>query len=68
MKKVFTLKSVLIALLVMISCTMKAETIEYTTDDSFIYSLNTESKEASLDRYIGEATDVVIPKFVTYEV
>ncbi|MDE6720769.1 MAG: hypothetical protein K2J84_01280 [Bacteroidaceae bacterium] len=67
MKKHFTIKSVLIALLAMISCTMKAETFEYTTDDGFTYSRDTETQEASLAQYRGEATEVIIPEFVIYE-
>ena len=51
----------------MISCTMKAEIVEYTTNDGFAYSLDTETQEASLDKYSGDATEVVIPEFVIYE-
>ncbi|MDE5999214.1 MAG: leucine-rich repeat domain-containing protein [Bacteroidaceae bacterium] len=68
MKKHFTIKSVLIALLVMISCTMKAEIVwYYPTDDGFVYTFDTETQEATLDNYRGEATEVVIPEFVIYE-
>lgn len=70
MKHVFTLKPVFIALLVMIGCTMKAETLEYTADDGFTYSLNMESQEASLKKYnqsLEGATKVVIPEIITYE-
>ncbi|MDE6722461.1 MAG: hypothetical protein K2J84_10020 [Bacteroidaceae bacterium] len=42
MKNYFTLKSVFIALLVMISCTMEAKIVDYTTGDGFVYSLRTE--------------------------
>ena len=66
MKKHFTIKLVLIALLAMISCTMKAETFECTTDDGFVYSFDTETQEVSLDKYRGEATEIVIPEFVTF--
>lgn len=67
MKKNFTIKPVLIALLAMISCTMKAKTIECKIDGGFVYSLDTKTQEASLDRYRGDAMEVVIPNFVTYE-
>ncbi|MDE6721155.1 MAG: leucine-rich repeat domain-containing protein [Bacteroidaceae bacterium] len=60
------LKSALVALLVTFCCTMKAQTIKYTTDN-FTYSLNTENQEASLDKYSGDAKEVVIPETVTYE-
>ena len=61
------LKSALVALLVMCCCAMKAETIDYTTDDGFVYSLDTETQEASLDKYAGATTEIVVPEFVTYE-
>ncbi len=67
MKHIFTLKPVLIALLVMISCTMKAEIVEYKTNDGFVYNLNSETQEASLAKYSGDTTEVVVPEFVTYE-
>ena len=60
------LKSALVALLVMCCCVMKAEIIEYTTN-GFTYSLDTETQEASLAKYSGDATKVTIPNFVTYE-
>ena len=41
--------------------------IHYTTDDGFTYGLNIQTREASLNRYGGDATGVVVPEFVTYE-
>ncbi|MDE5999066.1 MAG: leucine-rich repeat domain-containing protein, partial [Bacteroidaceae bacterium] len=66
MKKHFTIKSVLIALLVMISCTMKATIFKYITDDGFTYSLNSETLKATLAKYSGDATEMVIPESVVY--
>ncbi|MDE5740691.1 MAG: leucine-rich repeat domain-containing protein, partial [Bacteroidaceae bacterium] len=67
MKYIFTLKPVLIALLVMISCTMKATEVSYTTDDGFSYRMNLESLNASFCGYYGNATEIVIPESFTCE-
>lgn len=67
MKKLFTLRFMLIALLAAMSMTMNAEIIKYSSDDGFKYKLDTEAKTAELAEYSGSATEVIVPESITYE-
>ena len=62
MKKLFTLRLMLIALFAAMSMTMNAETI-----GDFDYNLNPVTKTAQVKKYKGSATYVVIPENVIYK-
>ena len=66
MKKIFTLRLMLISLFAAMSMAMNARIIDYNTDDGFKYKLNTEEKTATLSRYSGSAKEVCIPDRITY--
>ena len=66
MKKIFTLRLMLISLFAAMSMAMNARMIDYNTDDGFKYKLNTEEKTATLSRYSGSAKEVCIPDRITY--
>lgn len=46
--------------------TNKSRNHQIHTDDGFSYSVNTKKQEAYLDKYSGDATEIVIPKSITY--
>ena len=66
MKKIFTLRLMLISLFAAMSMAMNARIIDYNTDDGFKYKLNTEEKTATLSRYSSSAKEVCIPDSITY--
>ena len=65
MKNLVTLRFMLISLFAAMSMVMNAK--EYSTYDGFKYDLNTITKTAELMKYSGSATEVTIPKSITYE-
>ena len=66
MKKLFTMRCMLIALFTVMNMAANAEVIEYSTDDGFKYKLDTEAKTAELAKFRRSQTEVVIPENVTY--
>ncbi len=67
MRNLFTLKLMLISLLTAMSMVAKADYIEFKTKDGLCYGIDTDAKCATLSKYEGAATKVVIPKSVVYK-
>ena len=67
MRNLFTLKLMLISLLTAMSMVAKADYIEFKTKDGLCYGIDTDAKYATLSKYEGAATKVVIPKSVVYK-
>ena len=67
MKNLVTLRFMLVSLFAIMSMAVSADIIEYSTDDGFMYRLDTEAKTAELAKYNGSATEVSISESVTYE-
>ena len=64
MKKIFTLRFILVSLFAAMSLAMNAEIIY--TNGIFKYKLDTETKTAELLKYDGSEKEVVIPEIYTY--
>lgn len=67
MRNLFILKLMLISLLTAMSMVAKADYIEFKTKDGLCYGIDTDAKYATLSKYEGAATKVVIPKSVVYK-
>ena len=67
MKNLVTLRFMLVSLFAIMSMAVSADIIDYSTDDGFMYRLDTEAKTAELAKYNGSATEVSISESVTYK-
>ena len=67
MKKLFTLRLMLVTLFSVFTLMMKAVIITHSTEDGFTYKLNTDKLTAELVGYSGTAIEIAIPESVTYE-
>ena len=67
MKNLVTLRFMLVSLFAIMNMAVSADIVEYSTDDGFMYRLDTEAKTAELAKYNGSATEVSISESVTYE-
>ena len=67
MKNLVTLRFMLVSLFAIMSMAVSADIIDYSTDDGFMYRLDTEAKTAELAEYDGSATEVSISESVTYK-
>ncbi len=67
MKNLVTLRFMLVSLFAIMSMAVSARIIEYSTDDGFMYRLDTEAKTAELAEYREFATEISISESVTYK-
>lgn len=66
MKKTFTLRHMFVSIFTILSMVTNAESINYISDDGFMYGLDTETHNAELKEYSGSATEIVVPESVEY--
>lgn len=66
MKKTFTLRHMFVSIFTILSMVTNAESINYISDDGFVYGLDTETHNAELKEYSGSATEIVVPESVEY--
>ena len=67
MKKLFTLKLMLVSFLAAMSMVVNAKVvISYSTDDGFKYYLEEATRTATVANYSGSATELIIPDNVIY--
>lgn len=66
MKKTFTLRHMFVSIFTILSIVTNAESINYISDDGFMYGLDTETHNAELKEYSGSATEIVVPESVEY--
>ena len=67
MKNLVTLRFMLVSLFAIMSMAVSADIIEYSTEDGFMYRLDTEAKTAELAEYREYATEISISESVTYK-